>query len=187
MSRRVHPTIVGACLSAVVLSLVGLIATAQASVILYEFNGTQTGSSATVHVSMGVDSSVTTPGHSFTQANLSLFSVQYTGAFTGSGTALPASLSGVFNTNPTPVFSSLFAGDVLTTPSGGTTNFQFFGSNGQSWQFVGSGTSQGTFNFTGSGTWQVAPVPVPAALWLFGSGLVGVVALARRKSTGTGA
>ena len=27
----------------------------------------------------------------------------------------------------------------------------------------------------------VAPVPVPAAVWLFGSGLLGLVGLARRK------
>lgn len=35
-----------------------------------------------------------------------------------------------------------------------------------------------------SGTWtdfQMTPVPVPAAVWLFGSGLLGLVGLARRK------
>jgi len=30
--------------------------------------------------------------------------------------------------------------------------------------------------------WDVAPVPVPAAVWLFGSGLIGLVAVARRRS-----
>ncbi len=30
--------------------------------------------------------------------------------------------------------------------------------------------------------WDVAPIPVPAAVWLFGSGLIGLVAVARRRS-----
>jgi len=43
-------------------------------------------------------------------------------------------------------------------------------------------------NFTGTdlgGTWTtatLAPVPVPAALWLFGSGLIGLVGIVRRKT-----
>ena len=31
-------------------------------------------------------------------------------------------------------------------------------------------------------TWQMSSVPVPAAVWLFGSGLLGLVAVARRKT-----
>ena len=30
-------------------------------------------------------------------------------------------------------------------------------------------------------TWQMSSVPVPAALWLFGSGLIGLIGVARRK------
>lgn len=33
------------------------------------------------------------------------------------------------------------------------------------------------------GQWSVSPVPIPAAIWLFGSGLIGLVGLARRKNT----
>jgi hypothetical protein len=37
------------------------------------------------------------------------------------------------------------------------------------------------------GTWrttvQMTPVPIPAAVWLFGSGLLGLVGIARRKKT----
>ena len=46
-------------------------------------------------------------------------------------------------------------------------------------------TSSGGFltGFTASGTGEVqgAVVPVPAALWLFGSGLIGLIGIARRK------
>ena len=32
-------------------------------------------------------------------------------------------------------------------------------------------------------TWQMSSVPVPAAVWLFGSGLIGLIGLARRKKS----
>ena len=38
-----------------------------------------------------------------------------------------------------------------------------------------------TAAFGGTLTPQVAPIPVPAAVWLFGSGLVGLVGVARRR------
>lgn len=41
--------------------------------------------------------------------------------------------------------------------------------------------SSGTFSL--QGTAQLAAVPVPAAVWLFGSGLIGLVSLARRRHT----
>ncbi|MDH5573593.1 MAG: VPLPA-CTERM sorting domain-containing protein [Gammaproteobacteria bacterium] len=37
------------------------------------------------------------------------------------------------------------------------------------------------FNLTGAGL--ISPVPVPAAVWLFGSGLLGLVGVARRRKT----
>jgi len=33
----------------------------------------------------------------------------------------------------------------------------------------------------GTGSWNVNPVPVPAAVWLFASGILGLVGMARRK------
>jgi hypothetical protein len=69
------------------------------------------------------------------------------------------------------VFSSLFVNNPLTIPGHtGTNNFQFFGANGQSWAFGVTGPAPGPLNETGTGTWRIAAVPLPAALWLFGSG-----------------
>ena len=45
------------------------------------------------------------------------------------------------------------------------------------WSISGTGAS----DIGGSGQFSVSAVPVPAAVWLFGSGLVGLIGLARRK------
>ena len=39
------------------------------------------------------------------------------------------------------------------------------------------------FNSADTIVWMVATVPIPATIWLFGSGLLGLIGLARRKSS----
>jgi hypothetical protein len=39
-----------------------------------------------------------------------------------------------------------------------------------------------TLTLTANGTLEVAPVPVPAAVWLFGSGLLGLIGVGRRRA-----
>lgn len=48
-------------------------------------------------------------------------------------------------------------------------------------QLIVSGNALKTASYGGS--LQVSPVPVPAAVWLFGSALMGVIGVARRKQT----
>ena len=36
-------------------------------------------------------------------------------------------------------------------------------------------------SLNGQGLYAVAPIPIPAAVWLFGSGLIGLIGLARHK------
>jgi hypothetical protein len=57
-----------------------------------------------------------------------------------------------------------------------------FGNVGAAWTaFDGTPYSE-KFNVTLNGVAAVVPeVPVPAAVWLFGSGLIGLVGVARRK------
>jgi hypothetical protein len=43
------------------------------------------------------------------------------------------------------------------------------------------GTVTGTFGGSYAGTLNLAPVPLPAAVWLFGSGLLGLGSLVRRR------
>ena len=47
-------------------------------------------------------------------------------------------------------------------------------------QIIGDGLLAGQTG--GQAAYLLAPVPVPAAVWLFGSGLIGLIGLARRKT-----
>lgn len=179
------------CLMAAVLGSIMLLTvsveSAPAALVTFQFNGTQTGNpSATVQALLGIDSSLVVPNGSFTQVNLQSFSVQYNGTFTASSSAIPVGLAGQFN-GAASAFSALSSNQSLTIPAYTGTNSFFYG-DGQSWQFAGSGSvtpSAAPFNFIGTGTWSLTPVPVPAAMWLFGSGLAGVIGYARRRVEGT--
>ena len=180
--QRFNSKIFGAFVLGWVLSVLWLISSVHAAIIPYEFNGTSSTPGITVYATMGLDSSVTTPGHTFSLADVSSFSVQYTGTFSASGSSLPASFSGQMNSGPTPVFSSLFVNDSLTVPGhSGTNNFQFYGLNGQSWSFAVTGPTPGPVQIVGTGTWTPVPVPLPGAAILFFSGLAGLAALKRRR------
>lgn len=174
--------LMAAALGSVMLLTVS-VESAPAALVTFQFNGTQTGNpSATVQALLGIDSSLVVPNGSFTQANLQSFSVQYNGTFTASSSAIPVGLAGQFN-GAASAFSSLSSNQSLTIPAYTGTNSFFFYGDGQSWQFAGSGSvtpPAAPFNFIGTGTWSLAPVPVPAAMWLFGSGLAGVIGYVRR-------
>lgn len=85
---------------------------------------------------------------------------------------------------------SLFApsaGASLTLTSGALFDFNYGAIAGVNGALADFGSFFGSFesNVVLSGTWsptvQMTPVPVPAALWLFGSGLLGLAGVVRRR------
>lgn len=73
----------------------------------------------------------------------------------------------------------------------GTVSFDLLGSGIHSVQIGTSNLSitdtisgRNTFrDLNGAFAWELRPVPVPAAVWLFGSGLIGLIGVARRKKS----
>ncbi|MDH3948640.1 MAG: VPLPA-CTERM sorting domain-containing protein [Gammaproteobacteria bacterium] len=108
-----------------------------------------------------------------------------------------ASGPAAFGSGTTQVFADSYSGDLF-----GVSNF-----TGSLWIAVPTGFTSGGTLGAASGTWlnqsfatlgmtpgtyvwswasdsitlQVSAVPVPAAVWLFGSGLLGLIGIARRK------
>jgi hypothetical protein len=65
--------------------------------------------------------------------------------------------------------------------STGSTSQAFYGLTGNSGRAAQVYTFGNIF-FDANGTLHISSVPIPAALWLFGSGLLGLVGLGRRRS-----
>lgn len=65
----------------------------------------------------------------------------------------------------------------LSLSGTGTITGNGFDATPGTWEFTGQTASDITFSWSSSNL----AVPVPAAVWLFGSGLIGLVGVARRK------
>lgn len=74
---------------------------------------------------------------------------------------------------------------LFQTTNGGYPDLQY---DIGSWRLLLPGWSQSSptsdvFEIRGTYNVQLAAVPIPAAVWLFGSGLLGLIGIARRKTT----
>ncbi len=76
-----------------------------------------------------------------------------------------------------------YVGHAATTAAGGTVSYLFtnLAAGDYSLWIGGNGTGNTTTNQSYVATISASPVPVPGAVWLFGSALAGVVGLRRRK------
>lgn len=84
-------------------------------------------------------------------------------------------ISGAGNSRQDPLTFSIsgIGGDTIASYAAGNAGGEFFAAHVAGFTNFGMTTSA---YFAGS-----TPVPVPAALWLFGSGLLGLIGVARRK------
>lgn len=96
------------------------------------------------------------------------------GLFSGSFTVDGGLLSGTFE--------NMFVGHFNGTGAGNFNGMVTF-TGGSLLGGSTSGVIEGTFAATGVDAKVGAVVPVPAAVWLFGSGIIGLIAVARRKNT----
>ena len=81
--------------------------------------------------------------------------------------------------NYSTISANLNTGLSAPLPGSYSISMQFIGSYSTPTSNVPGGLS--AFNTTGTGTFNA--VPVPPAVWLFGTGLLGLVAVARRRKT----
>lgn len=69
--------------------------------------------------------------------------------------------------------------DLLNMSGSGVVSGNGFDATGATWSFSGDTPTSYSMTITSTG---IPAVPVPAAVWLFGSGLIGLAGVARRKA-----
>ena len=125
----------------------------------------------------------------FTYLDNSIWNVDNSATIVGQGDATSGALDALttgsdFNWTPgTPgTASASGSGSALVAAGAGSWTVVNFGNVGAAWQAFDGTPYTEKFNITVNGT--AAPpavIPIPAAVWLFGSGLLGLVGVARRK------
>jgi len=127
-------------------------------------------------------------------------SLQITGADLILGSTVYENPSHAYNISEVAINLDFNAGVITQAIIGGLVggaNTEYFGVNdfrltlidgGNTFSFFGYTVDTGTFGQgpgwnTTSGTSSLSAVPIPAAVWLFGSGLLGLVGMARRKQS----
>lgn len=189
----------------VILIALNVVPSAYAAIIIDQSQTSNNGTWSTLNSSIKTNQSFTAGANNIAGAGIYLTSFS-SGPFTGtmtleiwdglSGTGGTMLASGTTSTAPTQADSwvdifwtpeSLSVGNTYyLRPTGDTATGYGFGSGdpyagGSMFRDNGNALVSGDLMFRTY--YDSTIVPVPAAVWLFGSGLVGLVAMARRKKT----
>lgn len=97
------------------------------------------------------------------------FDLQYSGSGSSRTTDLQFSISGI-------------GGDSPSSYAVANSNGYYFATHITDFNWAGSTVTSGQFSSDGSTLVPPSEVPIPAAVWLFGSGLVGLAGFARRRA-----
>jgi hypothetical protein len=172
-----------------------------------QYNGTATGGAATNSVTQGVGKALGVFASGIGTTNASQVNAEQLGAYQGFLNGLNASVGqtngGLFAlTTATETTAAMYTNDPSSLSAAskygmiGAPDMSALGTTVQLFGFTGNGTkgtiqsyslgtagvdASGNLTFTGNSTG--APVPLPAAVWLFGSGLLGLVGVSRRRKT----
>jgi hypothetical protein len=174
-----------------------------------QYNGSATGGAANNSNTKAAGKALGVFASAIGQINASAVNAVQLGAFQGYLNGLNASVGqtngGLFAlTTATETTTAAYTNDVAAPSAAskygiiGANDLSAMGTTVELFGFTGNGgtgnlqsyvlgtagvDANGNLTFTGNSTGGGAPVPLPAAVWLFGSGLLGLVGVSRRRKT----